>query len=58
MFISVLISFAKSFVVVLTRDLTDLSIFGLTAANITALSGLISDFEEMRTDIEYEGDEI
>ena len=51
-----LISFAKSFVVVLTRDLTDLSIFGLTAANITTLSGLISDFEEMRTDIEYEGD--
>jgi hypothetical protein len=56
MSISDLISFAKSFVVVLTRDLTDLSIFGLTAANITALSGLISDFEEMRTDIEYEGD--
>ena len=51
-----LISFAKSFVVVLARDLTDLSIFGLTAANVTALSGLISDFEEMRTDIEYEGD--
>jgi hypothetical protein len=51
-----LISFAKSFVVVLTRDLTDLSIFGLTAANVTTLSGLISDFEEMRTDIEYEGD--
>ena len=51
-----LISFAKSFVVVLTRDLTDLSIFGLTAANITNLSGLISDFEVMRTDIEYEGD--
>jgi len=51
-----LISFAKSFVVVLTRDLIDLSIFGLTSANITNLSGLISDFEEMRTDIEYEGD--
>ena len=51
-----LISFAKSFVVVLTRDLIDLSIFGLTSANITNLSGLISDFEEMRTDIEYKGD--
>ena len=51
-----LMSFAKSFVVVLTRDLTDLSIFGLTLANITNLSGLISNFEEMRTDIEYEGD--
>ena len=51
-----LISITKNFCVVLTRDLTDLAIFGLTAAKITSLSSLVDDFEEMRTDIEYEGD--
>lgn len=51
-----LISLSKNLCVVLTRDLTDLSIFGLTADLIEDLSDLTSAFENSRTDIEYEGD--
>ncbi|MFA7290569.1 MAG: hypothetical protein WC055_16980, partial [Melioribacteraceae bacterium] len=51
-----LIQIAKNLSVVLTRDLTDLSIFGLTAPAILNLSTLTTDFENSRTDVEYEGD--
>ena len=51
-----LISFTKDLIVVLERDLSDLSIFGLTSDNISNLSDLVSDFENMRNDIEFEGD--
>ena len=51
-----LIQISKNLCVVLTRDLSDLSIFGLTAASITNLSDLIEAFENSRTDLEYEGD--
>ena len=51
-----LIQISKNLCVVLTRDLSDLSIFGLTAASITNLSDLTEAFEDSRTDLEYEGD--
>lgn len=51
-----LIQISKNLCVVLTRDLADLTIFGITAASITNLSDLTSDFENSRNDMEYEGD--
>ena len=53
---SELMSATKKLIVVLERDLSDLGIFGLTQANIDNLVDLVDDFEDMRTDIEYEGD--
>ena len=51
-----LIQISKNLCVVLTRDLSDLSIFGLTAPLITNLTTLTTTFENSRTDLEYEGD--
>lgn len=47
---------ARNLCVVLVRDLDELSIFGLTSTSISNLSLLVKTFENMRTDIEFEGD--
>ena len=46
----------RNLCIVLQRDLTDLSIFGLTSLNISNLSTLCDELSSMRSDIEYEGD--
>ncbi len=51
-----LAQYAHNLVAVLERDLSELSIFGLTINNITQLNNLIEEFEEMKSDVEYEGD--
>jgi len=47
---------SKNLCEVLTRDVEDLSIFGLSAPAILNLSTITTDFENSRIDVEYSGD--
>lgn len=53
---SELVQVARNLCYVLQRDLSDLSIFGLTEGNIENLVALCNEFENSKSDVEYEGD--
>lgn len=48
--------FTSNLVNDMTRDLTQLAVFGVTTPNITNLQALCDDFESLATDIELEAD--